>query len=153
MGIIDRFFTGRPTPDPVPREHRHAAVSSELTNSDIEDYYLRIITDGLRRMLVTPDSIEIGVRPSGSGPRGKQAYAGYVRILRWDPVLTPVLLQNMPVLDARIRSVAAASVILEHTHFAGLWFQATEDTRGAPSSLVGMPAELVRQPGSEPPRG
>jgi hypothetical protein len=151
-GIIDRVFSRRPSSDPVATEHRHSAVSSELTNSDIEDYYLRIITDGIRRMLVTPDSVEIGVKPSGAGPGGLPAFAGYVRIVRWDPVLTPVLLQNMPLIDARIRKVVAASVILEHTHFAGLWFQATGQTAGAPTVLTGMPAELVRQPGGEPPR-
>lgn len=152
-GLIDRLFPPRKSPGPLPAEHRHAAVSSELVNSDIEDYYLRIITDGLRRMLVAQDSIEIGVKPSGTGPKGAQAYAGYVRILRWDAVLTPVLLQNLPVIDARIRKVVAASVILEHTHFSGLWVQATEQTQCAPTALTGVPAELVRQPGAEPLRG
>lgn len=148
--IIDRLLR-RPAPEPLAPGHRHSALTSELTSSDIEDYYLRIIADGVRRMLVAPDSVEIGVKPSGSGPKGVQAFAGYVRILRWDPALTPVLLQNMPVIDARIRKVVAASVILENTHFAGLWFQATEHTEGAPTALLGVPAELVRQP-AEPPR-
>jgi hypothetical protein len=57
-----------------------------------------------------------------------------------------VLLQNMPVIDGRIRKVAAASVILEHTHFSGVWFQATSATLGAPKALVGIPAELIHQP-------
>ena len=87
----------------------------------------------------------IGARPAIF--IGLAAYAGYVRLLRWDPVLTPVILQNLPVIDARIRKVVDASVILEHTHFVGLWFQATSGVPGAPQSLVGMPAELVRQPG------
>lgn len=150
-GIIDRVFSRRQAPAPLPSDHQHSAVSSEMTTRDIEDYYLRIITDGLRRMLVAHDSIEVGVKPSGTGPKGVPAFAGYVRILRWDPVLTPVLLQNMPVIDARIRKVVAASVILEHTHFAGLWFQATDHTTGAPTVLTGMPAELVHQPGEPRP--
>jgi hypothetical protein len=70
-----------------------------------------------------------------------------VRILKWDPVLTPVLLQNMPVIDARIRKVVDASIILEGTHFAGIWFQAAANTEGAPKTLLGIPAELVHQPG------
>ena len=111
---------------------------------DIENYYLRIITDCLRRLMVPTDSIEVGVKRSGSGPEGVPAYAGYVRLLRWDPV-APVLLQNIPVIDARIRKVVAASVILEHTHFAGVWFSATSATPGAPQALVGMPAELIRR--------
>lgn len=122
------------------------AVSSELTSSDIESYYLRIISDMLRRMLVPADSVDVEVRRDGTGPEGRTAYAGYVRILRWEPVM-PVLLQNAPVLDGKIRKVVAASVLLEHTHFAGLWFQATSLTEGAPQVLVGLPAQLVRQPG------
>ena len=140
--LIDRVFPRRET---VPLGQQPSAVSSELTNSDIENYYLRIIIDVLRRMLVPVDSVEIGVKRSGAGPSGLTAYAGYVRILRWEPVM-PVLLQNLPVIDARIRKVVAASVILEHTDFTGLWFQAASTTEGAPSALVGMPAELVRQP-------
>jgi hypothetical protein len=103
--------------------------------------------DGLRRMLVPTDNNEVGVKRAGVGPTGLTAFAGYVRIVKWDPLLTPVLLQNMPVIDARIRKVVDASMILEHTHFAGLWFQATTHTEGAPKNLLGVPAELVHQPG------
>ncbi len=70
-----------------------------------------------------------------------------MRVVRWDPVVTPVLLQNMPVIDARVRKLVDASVILEHTHFAGLWFQAASTTEGAPSKLAGLPAEMIHQAG------
>lgn len=126
----------------------HPAVSSELSHSDIESYYLRIIVDCLRRMLVPVDSIEVGVKRSGTGPGAIPAFAGYVRITKWDAVVTPVLLQNMPVIDARIRKMADASVILEHTHFAGLWFQATSSTEGSPKALLGLPSQLIHQPGA-----
>lgn len=146
--IIERVFARRQVhPEPAPPAPP-LAVSSELSTTDIETYYLRIIVDCLRRMLVPADAIEVGVKRSGVGSTGLPAFAGYVRLLRWDPVLTPVLLQNMPVIDARIRKVVAASVILEHTHFIGVWFQATSATPGAPEALVGLPAELVRQPGT-----
>jgi hypothetical protein len=146
--IIDRVFSRRdhPVHSPAPV----SAVSSELTTSDIENYYLRIIVDCLRRMLVPADNIEVGVKRSGTGPTGLIAFAGYVRILKWDPVLTPVLLQNMPVIDGRIRKVVDASVILEGTHFAGLWFQATTSTEGSPKALMGLPCELIHQPGGGP---
>jgi hypothetical protein len=143
--MISRVFSKKGEPPPV--KASHSAVSSELSHSDIENYYLRIIVDCLRRMLVPVDSIEVGVKRSGSGPAGVPAFAGYVRITKWDPVVTPVLLQNMPVIDARIRKVANASVILEHTHFTGLWFQATSDTEGSPKALLGLPCELIHQPG------
>lgn len=146
--IISTLFQNHrqaPAPTAVP-----AVISSELAASDIENYYLRIITDCLRRMLILGDSIEVGVRRSGTGPGGLAAYAGYVRLLKWDPVLTPVLLQNMSVIDTRIRKVVRASVILEHTHFSGLWFQATSSTEGAPQVLVGLPRELVHQPEGNP---
>ena len=52
--IIQRVFSRRGSASaPAP----HSAVSSELTTGDIENYYLRIIVDGLRRMLVAADSI------------------------------------------------------------------------------------------------
>ena len=143
-GLISRMFA---------RHSRHArppagvsGLSSELTSSDIESYYLRIIVDVLRRFLVASDSVEIGVKRTGStGPDGLPAYAGYVRILRWEPIM-PVLLQNIPVLDARVRKIAEASVLLENTRFGGLWFQATSAVDGAPDTLVGLPAELLVQP-------
>lgn len=125
-----------------------SALSSELSHSDIEIYYLRIIMDCLRRLMVPVDSVSVGVKPVGQGPTGLPAFAGYLRIVRWDPVLAPVLLQNLPVVDARVRKVVAASVILEHTHFEGLWVQANGSIPGAPTSLVGMPAELRRQRGN-----
>ena len=146
--LIGRVFAKKETQPPLPPVHSgHSGLSSELTTGDIESYYLRIITECIRRLLVQPDAVEIGVRRSGTGPGGLTAFAGYVRILRWDKVVTPVLLQNMPVIDARIRKVVGASVILEHTHFAGLWFQADASVSGAPDTLVGMPSGLVRLPG------
>src|SRR3569832_2663236 len=112
--IISRAFARKDEPEraPVP----HSNLSSELSSSDIENYYLRIIVDGLRRMLVPADSIDVAVRRAGVGPTGLTAYAGYVRILKWDPVLAPVLLQNMAVIDARLRKVFDASMLLERTH-------------------------------------
>ena len=146
--IISKVFAprkSRPAPPPAAPSH----LTSELTASDIETYYLRIIVDCLRRMLIPVDSMEVGVKRTGTDPAGLTVFAGYVRLLKWDPVLTPVLLQNMSVIDARIRKVVRASVILEHTHFSGLWFQATSSTEGAPKVLVGLPCELVHQPGGQ----
>jgi hypothetical protein len=122
-------------------------VSSELSTADLENYYLRIVIDCLRRMLVSVDTIEVEVKRTSDGPEDAISFTGYVRILKWDPVVTPVLLQNMPVIDGRVRKVAGASVILESTHFAGLWFLATSAVEGSPKSLMGLPCELVHQPG------
>lgn len=125
----------------------NSTVSSELSTSDIENYYLKVIADCLRRMLLPLDSFQVRVRRSGKGPAGMPAFAGYVRILKWDAVATPILLQNLPVIDGRIRKVVNASVILEGTHFAGLWFQASSGTEGSPKALLGMPCELIHQSG------
>lgn len=144
--IIQRVFAKRK--DPRQGGATPSALSSELSHSDIENYYMRVIVDCLKRLLVPAESVEVGVKRSGLGPSGLTAYAGYVRLLKWDPVLTPVILQNLPVIDARIRKVVAASVILEGTHFAGVWFQATADTEGAPRNLLGLPCELIHQPGA-----
>jgi hypothetical protein len=146
--MIGRVFARNDAPPG--RRSRHS-VSSELTTSDIESYYLHIIGNCLQRMMVALDSVEIRIRRTGTRSNGLASYAGCVRILSWDPVMTPVLLQNMAVIDARIRKVVAASVLLEHTHFAGLWFQATAKTHNAPQVLIGMPAELVVQAGTAAP--
>jgi len=122
-----------------------SSVNSTLTSRDIETYYLRVIGNCLKRLLVKDEDVQIGVKRTGTAPSGLTSFAGYVRILRWDPVVTPVLLQNLPVIDARIRKVVTASVLLEHTHFDGLWFQATASTQGSPTSLLGVPAELRYQ--------
>lgn len=122
-----------------------SSVSSTLTTRDIEAYYLRVIGNCLKRMLIKEEDVQIGVRRTGIGPSGLSAFAGYVRVLRWDPVVTPVVLQNLPVIDARIRKVVSASVLLEHTQFDGLWVQASSSTQGSPTSLLGLPAELKYQ--------
>jgi hypothetical protein len=143
--ILKSVFFKKESPPSPPVVASDPPVSSELITSDIENYYLRIIVDSLRRLLVPVDSIEVGVKRTGHGRDGLNSFAGYVRVLKWNPVVTPVLLQNMPVIDARIRKVVNASVILENTHFAGLWFQATVHTEGAPTELVGMPRTLIHQ--------
>ncbi len=145
--IISRVFSSKKEESAPPGSAVPVPMSSELTTGDIENYYLRVIVDCLRRMLVPPESVEVGVERAGDGPSGLPAFAGYIRILKWDSNVTPVLLQNMPVIDARIRRVVNASVILEYTHFAGLWFQATSSTEGSPKALMGLPAELLHQPG------
>lgn len=122
-----------------------SSVSSTLTTRDIETYYLRVIENCLKRMLIKEEDVQIGVRRTGTGPSGLSSFAGYVRVLRWDPVVTPVVLQNLPVIDARIRKVVSASVLLEHTQFDGLWVQASSSTQGSPTSLLGLPAELKYQ--------
>ena len=119
--------------------------SSGLMQLDIEHYYLRVINEAMRRMMVPDDSFEVGVRPVGAGPGGLDAFAGYIRIVRWDALATPVLLQNMPIIDQRVRKVVNASVLLEHTHFAGLWFQAGSAAHGSPTALLGFPVEVVHQ--------
>lgn len=127
-----------------------SSVSSTLTTRDIETYYLRVIGNCLKRMLVKEEDVQIGVKRTGTGPSGLSSFAGYVRILRWDPVVTPVVLQNLPVIDARIRKVVSASVLLEHTQFDGLWLQASSSMTGSPTSLLGLPAELKYQSGTGP---
>jgi hypothetical protein len=139
--MISRVFSqGR-----AARHSGNSTLSSELSAGDIENYYLRIIAECLKRMLMPADAFEVRVRRSGTGPTGLIAFGGFIRILKWDPVVTPVLLQNMPVIDGRVRKVVDASVILEGTHFAGLWFQAGSETEGSPQSLLGLPCELVHQ--------
>jgi hypothetical protein len=145
--LIKRVFSNY-NPRPSPSGPHHSTVNSELTKSDIETYYLRIVVDCLHRLLVTVCNVEVRIKCTEVGPGGLTAYTAYVRILQWDPVLTPVLLQNMPVLDERVRKVVNASVILEQTHFAGLWFQASSGIKGAPSNLVGLPSELIHLPGT-----
>lgn len=148
--LFKRVFAGHDR-RPFPSPSQNSTVSSELTRRDIENYYLRLIVDCLGRLLVSVDSIDVRIRPVGTGPGGLTAFAGYVRIIRWDPVLTPVILQNMPVIDDRVRKGVNASVLLEHTHFAGLWFQASSSAEGAPSTLMGLPSELIHQSGGLPP--
>src|SRR5215208_3838008 len=138
--MISRVFSR--SGEPASMAAGHSAVSSELSTSDIEHYYLSVIVDCMRRMLLPLDSFQVCVRRSGRSPAGLSAFAGYVRILKWDAVCTPILLQNLPVIDARVRKVVTASVLLEATHFAGVWFQAGSEIDGAPKSLVGLPCEV-----------
>jgi hypothetical protein len=140
--MISRVFSKREKRQPLLQDGN--APSSELSSSDIESYYLRIIADCLRRMLVPADSVEIELRRT-AGSTGLPSFVAYVRVLRWDPVVTPVLLQNMPVIDARIRKLVDASVILEHTEYTGLWFQASSSIEGSPKALLGLPLEVVHR--------
>lgn len=147
--MISRVFSRRQAQHSL--QAASVAVSSELNSGDLENYYRRIILDCLRRMLVPMDSIEVGVVRTGAGDSALPTFAGYVRILRWDPVVMPVLLQNMPVIDSRIRKLANVSLILEHTEFAGLWFQASSRSEGSPTALLCMPFELTHKARARPP--
>jgi hypothetical protein len=147
MSMISGFWK-REVTDSVP--DAGFAVSSELSSGDLQNYYLRIILGCLGRMLVPTDSIEVSVVQASDEEGGLPTFAGYVRVLKWDPVVTPVLLQNMPVIDARVRRLARASLILEHTEFTGLWFQASSSSEGSPTALLGMPLELIHHPGARP---
>jgi hypothetical protein len=142
--MISRVFSRGGSP--AAGEAANSTVSSELTSRDIENYYLRIIADALQRMLLPLDSFDVAVRRSGRRSGGLPAFAAYVRILRWDPMATQVLLQNLPVLDGRIRKMVKASLILEGSQFAGLWVQASSSVEGCPTSLLGVPCELVHRP-------
>ncbi len=124
-----------------------STLSSEFTDRDIENYYFRLISDCLKRMLVPTEDIQVIVKRSRIDHHGLSTFTGYVRILKWHPIVTPVLLQNMPVIDARVRRLIKASVILEQTHFSGLWFQVPSTAEGSPTSLMGLPFELIHQPG------
>jgi len=148
MNMISRVFWKREPPQSLPGNS--FAVSSELSTGDLESYYLRLILDCLGRMLVPMDSVEVAVMGAGREEGGLPTFAGYVRILKWDAIVTPVLLQNMPVIDARIRKLASTSLILEHTEFSGLWFQASSSSVGSPTALLGMPLELVHNAGARP---
>src|SRR5436190_22447400 len=90
--MISRVFSRRPGGPASPMGI--SVVSSELSTGDIENYYLRIIGDCLRRMLVPADTINVRVKRSGTDPSGLIAYSGYVRILKWDPIVMPVLLKD-----------------------------------------------------------
>ncbi|GEM_PF-2444046 len=149
MGIISRVLS-RTGIGPQPRLG-NSTLSSEFTDRDIENYYFRIITDCLKRMLVPAEDMEVIVRRARVDRYGLSTFSAYVRILKWNPVVTPVLLQNMPVVDARVRRMIEASVILEQTHFSGLWFQVASNAEGSPTSLLGVPLELIHQPGGPQP--
>jgi hypothetical protein len=141
--IINRVFSR--IGEPTPAHGGHSTLSSELSSIDLEHYYLSVISDCLRRMLLPLGSFDVCVRRSGRAANGLSSFAGYVRILKWDAVCTPILLQNMPVIDGRVRKLVKASVLLEGTHFAGLWFQAGSEIEGSPTSLLGLPCELVHK--------
>lgn len=145
MGIINRVLS-KTGLAPLANSGS-STLSSEFTDRDIENYYFRIITDCLKRMLVPAEDIEVIVKRSRVDRYGLSTFTAYVRILKWHPVVTPVLLQNMPVVDARVRRLIKASVILEQTHFSGLWFQVSSAAEGTPTSLLGLPFELIHQQG------
>ena len=147
MGLISRVLSMNLTQ----ARAGNSTVSSEFTDRDIENYYLSIISDCLKRMMMPAEDIEIIVRRARVNRYGLSSFSAYVRILKWHPVMTPVLLQNISVIDGRIRKVIEASVILEQTHFAGLWFQVSSHAEGSPTSLLGLPLELVHQPGGSEP--
>jgi hypothetical protein len=145
MGIISRMLSmaGLAASD-------NSTLSSEFTDHDIERYYFSLITDCLKRLLVAPEDMEVIVKRARVDRYGLSTYTAYVRILKWHPLVTPVLLQNMPIIDARVRRLVETSIILEQTHFAGLWFQSPSTAAGSPTSLMGLPLQLVHQPGGSP---
>lgn len=138
-----RLFFGSHEPDPS-RSAVISTLSSELTAADVENFYLRIVIDCLRRMLVPLETVEVGAKRTGTDTAGLSTYAVYLRLKRWDPATSPGLLQNLPALDARVRKVVQTSVILKRTSFGGLWLQAGSEIEGSPGAQPGAAAELAR---------
>jgi len=148
--FIERVFPRVQCAGTLP--HWPPDISSGLSESDIENCYLSIIGHCMQRLLVPKSSIDVKVQRTGIASNGLTSFSGYIRVLRWDPVLTPVILQNIPVIEARVRDVAAASVMLQHTDFSGLWFQASSNIVGSPKVLMGLPAQVFQwQGGPRPP--
>jgi len=144
-GFIERAFPRLQATEAWPD------VASGLNQADVESCYLSIIGHCMQRLLEPKSNIDVKVQRTGIAANGLPSFSGYIRILSWDPELTPAILQNIPVIDARVRDVAAASVILQHTDFAGLWFQASSKTAGSPKVLMGLPAQVYQwQSGPRP---
>lgn len=108
-----------------------------LVDEDLITYdWARLIERSLERLGIADDSVSIEMRVTGYLPKGLPCYSGFIKIVRWMPQVTPVLLLNLPLIDERIRKDIQALDQGKQAHFAGLWVHASAHMRDAPPSFM-----------------
>lgn len=108
-----------------------------LVDEDLITYdWARLIERSLERLGIADDSVSVEMRVTGYLPKGLPCYSGFIKIVRWMPQVTPVLLLNLPLIDERIRKDIQALDQGRQAHFAGLWVHASAHMRDAPPSLM-----------------
>ena len=108
-----------------------------LIDEDLITYdWARIIERGLVRLGMAEDSVAVEMRITGYLPKGLPCYSGFIKIVRWMPEVTPILLLNLPLIDERIRKDIQALDQHKQAHFAGLWIHASAHMRDAPPAFM-----------------
>jgi hypothetical protein len=111
--------------------------SSDFHVEDIAAEYVGIIRKCFTALLVPLSHVEIDVRELGTTPEGRISYAAFVRMTRWDPQISPLVLVNSPVMERSIRKmVSRHAALASHSQFIGLWLRTPSQLEGAPSCAV-----------------
>lgn len=96
-------------------------ITSEIAPSSLADDYEALITDCLRLLGLSPESVRVSVRPVGVNPTGLDIYAAFIKVVRWDDKVVKAL-SRMPTIEKKIEGRIKVSVGLRYSAFAGLWF-------------------------------
>ncbi len=117
QGVIKKL--GRKDDETMPTQDH---IDSEMIPSSISEDYETLIMECFVIMGVANDQIRVSVRPVGVNPAGLDVYAGFVKVVRWDPLVIEML-SRMPMIEKRIDRRVRQSNLLRYSGFSGLWFR------------------------------
>src|SRR3954471_3600535 len=81
--------------------------------NEVLDEYRALVVDQLIRGGVSPDCVEIEVKPGGKMRDGRTVFIGMVRLVKWDRAPSVRLLLGLPILESRLRRVVRGSWLHE----------------------------------------
>jgi hypothetical protein len=99
--------------------------ASGQTKDEVVEEYRSLILEQLLRGGVSPDCLEIDVKPGGNSRDRRPVYVAMLRLVRWERSSALRLLLGLPILESRLRRSARGSWLNEVSHFGGVWLHAS----------------------------
>lgn len=106
-------------------------IGSEFEPDTLADEIALTIHFCLTQQGVDHQQMRVTVRPVSTTISGREVYAGFVRIVRWTPMVRALMVQ-IPWVERRIERRLRQNGILQYSQFGGLWFRAPAQLAGDP---------------------
>jgi hypothetical protein len=93
--------------------------------------YAKLVEAEMRRVGIPESVASLQVTQVALTPQGRGIYAAHIRLLKWQEGPAVRLLLGLPLLERSVRKKLQAHWVLEMSHFAGLWLQASDGAQSA----------------------
>lgn len=143
---LRKLFDREPVDSPVTEVDASGHSIDEITEE-----YKSLIIEQLVRGGVSPDCVEIEVKPGGKTRDNRAVFVAMVRLVRWDRSPAVRLLLGLPIFETRVRRAVRGSWLHELSHFGGVWLHASgqlQDTL-AMEDLRALIVEVDRREGTD----